>query len=422
MRNTFRICLDARLVDGQSAGVQHVIAGLASGLSKLTDGPEEYMFLAYAGQHDWLHPYIDGPCKILEAVAPLVVNNSTWKEKIKVAVPPIHKLWRKIKNQTELRKMTLPKSDGTIEKSGIEIMHFTKQDSFATNVNSIYHPHDLQHLHLPQFFSDYTRKIREFRLRALCQQARMVAVASSWVKEDIVTQYGIPDEKVRVVPLAPIITSSAFISAEYMVETKIKFGLPEEFIFYPAQTYKHKNHIGLLIALAILRDRYGLTIPLVSTGQITEFFPIIELKVRELNLSRDVHFLGYITPSELRAVFSLSRGVVIPTLFEAASFPLWEAFQSGVPAACSSITSLPRQALDSALLFDPNKPEKIAEAIDRLWNDNALRKQLVESGRKNVDRFSWEITSRTFRAHYRRLADRELTEEDKGLLCSAPII
>ncbi len=43
-----RICIDARLVDGESGGIQQTIIGLASGLSALTDGPELYYFLTYS--------------------------------------------------------------------------------------------------------------------------------------------------------------------------------------------------------------------------------------------------------------------------------------------------------------------------------------------------------------------------------------
>ncbi len=73
------------------------------------------------------------------------------------------------------------------------------------------------------------------------------------------------------------------------------------------------------------------------------------------------------------------------------------------------------------LIFDPDRPEVIAEAIYRLWTDDALCKTLVERGRRRVANFTWDRTARTFRAHYRRIANRPLTDEDRTLL-SAPLL
>src|SRR4029077_12189294 len=90
--------------------------------------------------------------------------------------------------------------------------------------------------------------------------------------------------------------------------------------------------------------------------------------------------------------------VVIPSLFEAASAPLWEAFLAGVPAACSNVTSLPDQAGDAALVFDPDDIDAIGEAIRRLWFDEQLRERLITAGHRRVQEFSWGRAARLFRA------------------------
>ena len=122
------------------------------------------------------------------------------------------------------------------------------------------------------------------------------------------------------------------------------------------------------------------------------------------------------SPLELQCLYRLSRGVVIPTKFEAASFPLWEAFLARVPAACSTVTSLPEQAGDAALSFDPDSSDEIANALRSLWSDKVLRAKLIDRGRENVSRLSWEQTARIFRAHYRHIGGRKLSEEDLCLL------
>jgi glycosyltransferase involved in cell wall biosynthesis len=114
--------------------------------------------------------------------------------------------------------------------------------------------------------------------------------------------------------------------------------------------------------------------------------------------------------------------VVIPTLFEAASGPLNDAFLAGVPAACSNVTALPRQAGDAALVFDPHELAAIARAIRQLWTDEPLRQTLITRGRARVAQFSWDRTARHFRAHYRRIGGRPLTDEDRRFLSDEPLL
>jgi glycosyltransferase involved in cell wall biosynthesis len=301
-------------------------------------------------------------------------------------------------------------------------MHFTQQMAFFTSLPSIYHPHDLQHVHLPQYFTRRGRWARENAYRRFCKRADIVAVGTSWVKDDIVAHFGLPKEKVEVIPLAPPLDVYDPVDNATVLACATRLQLPKEFIFYPAQTWPHKNHIGLLEALALLRDRYGIAVPLVSSGRQTEFYPRIVRRATELGLFDHCRFLGFTNPTDLQCVYKLCRGVVIPTKFEAASFPLWEAFTAGAPAACANVTSLPAQAGDAALLFDPNDPGEMADVIYRLWADDALRQTLVRRGRENVERFSWDRTARTFRAHYRRLGRRPLTEEDMMLISAPPLL
>lgn len=414
-----RVCIDARVVSGALGGVEQFVIGLASGLSTLTDGEELYLFLTHADTNGWITPHIQGPCQML--YGPAATRLPRWTRSLKV-LPGARDSFNKLTRLIGSKITSLPRSDGLIEKFGVDVMHFTTQSAFLTNVASIYHPWDLQHLHLPQFFSRQTRKNREVAYRAFCEQASLVAVAASWNKQDIIEHYRLSEEKVRVIPVAPVLSAYSIPSNDDLDRVRKRFRLPLEFIYYPAQTWAHKNHINLLEALAILRDKQSLIVNFVSSGRLNDFFPTIEKKVAELRLANQVHFLGFVSPLELLVLYKLSRGMVFPSKFEGAGMPNFEAFLAGVPVACSDVTCLPEQVGDAALLFDPDNPEEIAAAIHRLWTDESLRKALVERGKRRVSRFTWERTARIFRAHYRRIASRQLTDEDRALLASPPLI
>jgi glycosyltransferase involved in cell wall biosynthesis len=415
---SLRICIDARLTSsGESGGVEQFIIGLASGLSTLTDGSEDYFFLSYPDHDEWLKPYIKGNCRILHC-SPLS-SQLELKRKISSEMPFLRMIWDYISPIIK-SSFKVPVSDGTIERSNIDVMHFTFQWGFLTRVASLYHPHDLQHIHLPQLFTPRQKMARDILYQTLCQQAKIVPVVSSWVKEDLIGQYKISKDKIKVIPFAPPLDAYTGPTDINIKEVRTKFGLPDQFIFYPAQTWPHKNHIGILLALAYLRDRFNMIIPFVSSGFKNSFYKSIEKYIVKLHLESQVKFLGFLNPLELQAIYRLSKCVVIPTKFEAASFPLWEAFRASIPVACSNVTSLPAQAGDAAVIFNPDKSEEIAGAIYQLWTDEKLRNVLIENGLKNIQRFSWAKTAKVFRAYYRLISKQFLTEEEKKYLNEEP--
>jgi glycosyltransferase involved in cell wall biosynthesis len=280
----------------------------------------------------------------------------------------------------------------------------------------IYNPHDLQHLHYPQFFTPAQITWRETIYRTGCRLAHTVAVASEWVKQDIVQHYHVNPDKVQVIPCAPPTQAYHEPDTDALHGASRKYRLKNPFALYPSMTWAHKNHIRLLEAVALLRDRKGLRVNLVCTGHKNDFWPRIEKRLMELELEDQVRFLGMIPPEHLRALYRLARFVVIPSLFEAASGPLFEAWQDDTPVACSMVTSLPEQAGDAALLFDPASVEGIAEAVAEMASDDNLLQDLRRRGRRRLQGFSWERTAKAYRAIYRRAAGVALSEEDRSLL------
>jgi glycosyltransferase involved in cell wall biosynthesis len=67
-------------------------------------------------------------------------------------------------------------------------------------------------------------------------------------------------------------------------------------------------------------------------------------------------------------------------------------------------------------------PTAIAAAIGDLWTDESRRDELARRGSARAAMFSWDHTARLFRAHYRRLADRELADEDLELLGAEALV
>jgi glycosyltransferase involved in cell wall biosynthesis len=404
-----RVCIDARLGEGRFGGVEQVVIGLAAALSRLEDGDEEYLFLAHPEHDDWLRSYLAGPCRLLHtrrgypnrrirAVARGLIERLPWLG-VNFAVRP---------------------SDGTAERAGVDLMHFPIQDAFTTEIPSIYQPHDLQHLHLPELFSSWERDRREVIYRAHCERARLVVAMTSWGRRDFIHSYDLPQDKVTVVPGGSVLREYPAPTPAGLDRLRSRLSLPESFLLYPAQTWPHKNHELLLEALARIRDERGVAIPLVCPGKQTRHFRHIQGVVERLGLAGSSSFPGFVSSLELRGLYELATALVFPSRFEGWGLPVCEAFDAGLPVASSSATGLPDVVGDAGLLFDPDDVDDMARQLHRLWSDAELRRSLSERGRKRAAEFSFDHTARLFRAHYRQLAHRSLTEEDRILLASPP--
>jgi glycosyltransferase involved in cell wall biosynthesis len=409
-----RVVVDARRqAEGSAGGTEQVVIGLAHGLSTLTDSPDEYLFLTSPPDDQWIAPYLSGGCRVLRSVA--AAPRPTWRGRLK-AIAPLRAVWDRVSPALGPRIVRVPESDGTIERAGAEVMHFPRQSAFLTAVPSVYQPHDLQHLHLPEYFTARERLGREGTYRAFCAQAQTVVMMTRWGKDDLTTHYDLPRTKVCVVPGASVLDAYAEPTGADIDAARARLALPEQFAFFPAQTFPHKNHLTLLEALAIARDRLGTTIPLVASGHQNDFFPRIARRVSDLHLDTQVQFVGFVRPVELRALYRMARCMVFPSSFEGWGLPVVEAFQEGTPVACADATSLPEVAGDAALLFPADSPTEMAEQLVRLWRDDGLRARLTARGRERAAALSWTRTARIFRAHYRRIAGCQLGAEDCDLL------
>jgi glycosyltransferase involved in cell wall biosynthesis len=162
----------------------------------------------------------------------------------------------------------------------------------------------------------------------------------------------------------------------------------------------HKNLRALIDALVQLDapERPVLVLP----GYATAYESELRTHARALGADGDVRFPSWVSAEELEGLWDLASAFVFPSLYEGFGLPVLEAMARGVPVACSNASSLPEVAGDAALLFDPNSPAEIANALRRLLSDRALRARLKSLGRERVSHFAWERAASLTLASYAR--------------------
>jgi glycosyltransferase involved in cell wall biosynthesis len=108
---------------------------------------------------------------------------------------------------------------------------------------------------------------------------------------------------------------------------------------------------------------------------------------RELQLTDDVVFLGYVPNEDMPEIYRRARALVMPTYFGPSNIPPLEAASLGCPVAISNVSSMPEQLGDAALVFDPDSVDEIAACIHKLWTDDHLCSYLAAKAKEHVSRW-----------------------------------
>jgi glycosyltransferase involved in cell wall biosynthesis len=176
---------------------------------------------------------------------------------------------------------------------------------------------------------------------------------------------------------------------------KERYQLPDDYLFYPAQFWPHKNHIGIVRALAILKNERRLVPPVLFCGAASDEireqnYAALQIEARELGVSDQIHYIGYVPDGDMSALYTGASALVMPTFFGPTNIPVLEAWACGCPVLTSDIRGIREQVGDAALLADPASPEAIADAIARIITDNELRDRLISSGMARLASYSPE--------------------------------
>jgi glycosyltransferase involved in cell wall biosynthesis len=176
---------------------------------------------------------------------------------------------------------------------------------------------------------------------------------------------------------------------------------PDHYVLHIGHTMVYKNIPGLLRIFSTLTRSMGLGLRLLRVGG--PFSPEQERLARDLGVDDRILHLGYLPQNRLPDLYRCAELLLFPSLDEGFGLPVLEAMASGLPVVCSNRGSLPEIAGDAALLSDPaDEPTMARQARDLLQND-ILRSQLREAGRRRARQFTWDSTARKTLGIYRRI-------------------
>jgi glycosyltransferase involved in cell wall biosynthesis len=224
---------------------------------------------------------------------------------------------------------------------------------------------DMQHRRLPQFFTrgGWVKRELGFRLQDL--GGRRIMVSSHDTRGACEDCYPSMRGRIGVVHFA--VEPVAAVNPSVARAVADRYGLPERFFFMPNQFWRHKNHIKVLDALAILKKR-GIKAVIAASGiqndpRDPNHFLTLTRKIETLGLKDEFLLLGMIPYEHLAQLMIASTAVINPSLSEGWSTTVEEAKSLGVPLIVSNLDVHREQLGEEAAYFDPLSPDTIADAI-----------------------------------------------------------
>ena len=250
--------------------------------------------------------------------------------------------------------------------------------------------HGLEYRCCPECYSLKERFILELNTRLSIKWASKIITPSESTKKDLVKFYKVNADKIKVI-------YHGVNSIKYQV-LSIKRPNKENFsILFIGRLEKRKNLVNLIKAFKIFKESYKLqatSYKLILAGKAGFGFAEIKKAIQDSPYKKDIVLKNYVSEEEKGELYKNADLFILPSFYEGFGLPILEAMSYGIPVICSNTSSLPEAAGDAALLIDPNNPEEIAGAMNKVFSDDNLRKEMIEKGFENVKKFSWERCAR----------------------------
>ncbi len=260
--------------------------------------------------------------------------------------------------------------------------------------------HDLQYLQFPNYFSTGRRTYLTWMMPRSARRANVIATPSEFVRGTVIEAFGVPAERVTVVPHGVPDIEVPDPNAVGDVRRRFELG-DRPYLVYPAITHPHKGHLALVEMLAHLDDDTVLVL-LGGTGSAESR---VMQAVHDNRVDDRVVRPGRVADAERDALIAGADALVFPSEYEGFGAPLVEAMVLGTPIVCSAQAAVREVVGAAAVVVEGNAGEPPGEAwaaaVDRARSSRA---ELVAAGRVRRHLFTIAASGAALSAVYHRAA------------------
>jgi glycosyltransferase involved in cell wall biosynthesis len=228
---------------------------------------------------------------------------------------------------------------------------------------------------------DSNGQMAEIKKKAIFSAQSILCISES-TKNDLLDRYPSLEERVTVTPLATELSEQSINQA---------FHVPSRpYYIYVGGRGGYKNFERLLIAFTKVITKF----PDLLICVVGDSFNNEENKrIAELNLINHIKHYGAVRDGQLAKLYNASIALVYPSLYEGFGIPPLEAMACGTAIIASNISSIPEVVGNAGMLFDPTSTDELVDHLLLLAENSSKREFLINQGKQQVQKFSWEKTT-----------------------------
>jgi glycosyltransferase involved in cell wall biosynthesis len=241
------------------------------------------------------------------------------------------------------------------------------------------------------------------------RQADLILTVSEFSRRGLIEHFGEPADRIRVVGEAP---DAAFRVLDHPKLSERLGGLglsPEQrLLVFVGGFSPHKNLLPLLDVFAALEGS-DLRLVLVGDYEKDAFqscYQEVKERIARPPLEGRVIATGFVPDDELAALLNLATALVLPSQMEGFGLPAIEAAACGLAVVATISSPLPELLGAGALYVDPQDPQSLRWALERVLADPALREQLRRDGLRAASALTWSGAARQLLAVFDQVAHR----------------
>jgi len=260
--------------------------------------------------------------------------------------------------------------------------------------------HDVCFLLFPQFFGEEMASKLKRSVEQLLQDAEYVITISENTRRDFLEHFVWPED--RISAILPGVDIRMGVGLTLSRSGRRNIDAP--YILSVGTLEPRKNYSRLFRAFSELKREHKEPLKLVVVGGRGWLYGETLKTWEDSSAREDIVILGRVDFERLQELYRGAEFFVYPSVYEGFGLPILEAQQMGLAVLAGDNSSIPEVCGDSALLVNTSSEREIAWGMKRLLADLDFRRMLVERGRVNLGRFSWDDTARRVLEVYQLVA------------------
>ena len=224
----------------------------------------------------------------------------------------------------------------------------------------------------------------------LTYEATEVIVNSNYMKNEIQRLFGLPFDKINVIPNG--INLSNFTGIERDYDFRRQYAMDnEKIILYVGRLVYEKGVQHLIAAMPKILSNYN-DAKLIIAGR-GGMMDELRAKASNLGLNDKIYFTGYLNSKQVQKMYKCADVAVFPSTYEPFGIVALEAMLAGVPTVVSDVGGLDEivtHGVDGMKSYAGNA-NSIADSVTALLYDHQLATNVSKKAKQKVkDQFNWE--------------------------------